>query len=153
MRSRSEIRVGAAGMGLLLQVFLFSMLLHPCCLGLQHEDGSGAPGVSLAEASPAGGHGAHDAPGEGSPHGNAGHVPASGEHTHEGGDDGCGGACGLCCQSVGADALPDVPVALDAVPGEGGFSSVAAPRSVRIPTPSYLLPFSNGPPLSASFLT
>ena len=153
MRARSEIRIGAAGMGLLLQVFLFSMLLHPCCLGLAHAGEPGASVAPLAESSSTGAHAGHGAPRDEAQHADAGHESPSGSHSHENGDDGCGGACGLCCQSVGDVALPGVPVAMDVVQESGVSSRPVAPRSVRLSAPSYLLPFANGPPLSASFLT
>jgi len=144
-------RLGALGLGLLLQVFVFSGFLHPCCLGEAHGANTAQIG---AAAEMEGGHGsAHG-------HGPAGHDAASqssgdvdtsaGHSSSHNSCEGCeSDACGLCCQSVGA-ALAASSIRTGHL--LDGASHFAAPPSLvpshGTPAPAFLLPFANGPPLS-----
>ena len=149
---KSTRRAGALWLTLLLQVFVLSGFVHPCCLGgMDSMDGShsGMHGEAAA---------GHDGDDGGMDHGVHGaDAPADNGHTHEmvqADEDahecpGCDGNCELCCQTPGTDlfdrSAPPSPV-------RSGSTLLVGPISwatVSFPSaPAFLLPFANGPPLS-----
>lgn len=151
MRRTPSTRLGALGLGLLLQLFVASSLLHPCCLGMGMEEG-GAP-HAVAEASVPSGHDAHHTPAHGGGHPDA--DLGAGTHAGHGGqdhDNGCDGACGLCCQVAGVLGLPASPAAV-ASPGLASVAAhaIARPDPLRSAT-AYLLPWANAPPAPRSVI-
>lgn len=130
MRAPSH-RLGALGLGLLLQVFVFAGFLHPCCLGE-------AEGMAHAGMHAEGAGGAHAA---GESHGSAPdrHQDCAG----------CEGMCGLCGQRPGVALAPSgIHAAHGAASGDAfGVPAPPAPAPL-LPAPAFLLPFANGPPLS-----
>jgi len=135
--SRGRVRrVHGAIFALLLQVSVFSSLLHPCCL-------------------------THDGPGRAGDHEvtspvttMAGMIPEAAESAHEGhpgsheGDDAC---CGGMCQCPCLDAPPvsgGPRVAFDDLPPQSD-DGLDGCRSIPRPTPNTLQPFATGPPTSS----
>jgi hypothetical protein len=149
-RRSPSTRIGALALTLLLQVFVGSALLHPCCLDSDAEGGHGTV-VSVADAH----HGGHDggsAPMHGA-HADAG--PASGAHGsgHAGhgghddaGDSGCEGLCGFCCQTAGLTGIPAPPVATAAADHASLPLVRPVPVAIRGSDTAHLLPWANAPP-------
>ena len=142
-------------LGLLLLLNLLSGLLHPCCLA-----GSGS-----ADASVHGGHAGamHGLRAEASPAVGTHHAGATAEHPVDahhgpvadgaldgGGDtsdeDGCGGACALCCSTVDQAAIAAARV-FDGVTFEGTRTEgVRLADGVIPPATPFLLPLATAPP-------
>lgn len=159
---KSIRRGGALWLTLLLQVFVLSGFVHPCCLG----------GMDGMQASHAGMHG-DAAPGQDGDHGamdhgamdhgameqgvHVDHAPAGDGHAHELGQPdedvhecpGCDGTCELCCQTPGAGMF--VRTVQPGAVADGPTLLVGPPPSAKVSfprAPAFLLPFANGPPLS-----
>lgn len=136
-------RIGAFGLALLMQVFVVSALLHPCCL-----TGDMAP-VASAESPEAGD--AHAAMGHAAPH-TSGSAASAGAHSghsgHDGSDDsGCEGRCGFCCQVAGFGALP-APLVASISAAEIAAALIPLPAAtVRGSDTAYLLPWATAPPV------
>ena len=149
---KSIRRGGALWLTLLLQVFVLSGFVHPCCLG----------GMDGMQASHAGTHGeaapSHDGDHGGMDHGvHATDAPAEGGAAHqvaqpdEDGHEcpGCDGTCALCCQTPGSDVLAPSVSSVRAVDGPTLMVGPAPSPKVFFPrAPDHLLPFATGPPLS-----
>jgi hypothetical protein len=171
MRSRFH-RFGALSLALLLQVFVLSGFIHPCCLGGEegshdaHDSGTAAHGAPASEDTHGGGGHAMAA---GGPLGSApmahhdhGQTPPSedvqpvdddGAHSgdHPGG--GCEGNCGLCCQSAGGTFLPGpIPAVHGLEDGVGALQPAKLGVSVLPAPPAFLLPFANAPPSPATVI-
>lgn len=149
MRRTPSTRLGALGLGLLLQLFVASSLLHPCCLAMGME--GGGVSTAVAEAPVPSDHHGHGAPAHGGGHHDA--DLGTGAHSGHGGqdhDNGCDGACGLCCQVAGVLGLPATPATV-ASPDLASVAThaVARPDPLRSAT-AYLLPWANAPPTPRS---
>ncbi len=149
---KSIRRGGALWLTLLLQVFVLSGFVHPCCLG----------GMDGMDASHAGMHG-DAAPGQDGDHGSMDHgvhganAPVDGGHAHQmvqADEDahecpGCDGNCELCCQTPGADLFVRSSPPSWVASGPTLLVGPTPSATVFFPSaPAFLLPFANGPPLS-----
>lgn len=177
---RPEIRrPGALCLALLLQVFVLSGFIHPCCLDgggdgghAAHGSASGTATVSGDSEAPSheGHHGAtpvEDLRGHASHAGSAGmdegghdlsprsvDARESVEATAHEGDHSCGGCegnCGLCCQTAGTSFLPG-PVHVTVRPDAAHrLLRPARLATTTLPAPpAFLLPFANAPPSPAT---
>lgn len=171
MRRTLPTRSGAFGLILLLQVFVASSLLHPCCLAMGME-GPAASAVVEGQAHDSepvasGSHAAHgpssthdvgsihrdgSAP-EGRAVSHAGHGSAAGHAGHGGhdaDDDGCDGACGFCCQVAGVLGLPAHPASVAEADFESVPSAARARAAVLRSATAHLIPWANAPPTPRS---
>lgn len=157
MRRTFTTRLGASGLTLLMQVFVVSSLLHPCCLtGDMGAEGVAAHGHAPSVVTPAASAHASGA----DAHGTAAHgghevgaeAPITGAHQghagHGGSDDSeCEGRCGFCCQVAGFAGLPAPPMA-----GISAAEIAASPArfplaEVRAFHTAYLASWANAPPV------
>lgn len=175
MRRTPASRLGAFGLALLMQVFVVSSLLHPCCLTGDMAPVGGASSVgAAADAAPpheVHGHGSHGVVVDGhaaaghmaaghaaagdmsaghaaSAHANAQTAAAHSGHGHSGSDDsGCEGRCGFCCQVAGFTGVPAPPVAEISAAEIAASIARFAIAEVRGSDTAYLLPWANAPPV------
>ena len=134
MRNRSILRLGAGHVSILMLIYTFSGLVHPCCLGAaEHEMSMGSVVESQA--------GHHDmAPDD--------HHGAHGVDSDE--ESGCEGMCGLCCESAQALAVPQRPTPPEAALAAYSVAPSIGASDVLLARVSFLLPFANGPPVVLS---
>ncbi|MEK9504792.1 hypothetical protein [Gaopeijia maritima] len=172
MRRTPVTRLGAFGLALLMQLFVASSLLHPCCLtgdlgpmggmeshgthdavtdaphGDHAPDHAHGPGGSAdptpSSFAPAASNGAHAA----AHAAQAAAANAHAGHGHSGsGDSDCEGRCGFCCQVAGFAGIPASPIASISA-AEIAASIARFPVSeVRASHRAYLAPWANAPPV------
>lgn len=168
MRRTPVTRLGAFGLALLMQLFVASSLLHPCCLTGDMVAVGGAESHGTHAAATQGAddhahvHAAAAVADDMSPssasivsqasHGSHAAQPAGASahagHGHSGsGDSDCEGRCGFCCQVAGFAGIPASPVASVSA-GEIAASMARFPISeVRASDTAYLVPWANAPPV------
>jgi hypothetical protein len=157
-RRPPSTRLGAFALTLLLQVFVGSSLLHPCCLASDVDGGHASapvPTADLGHGAHGGEGGLHHAPDHASTAGHGGLVAHDSGHAGHGGHDdadgsGCEGLCGFCCQTAGLEAIPATPASIDAV----DHAPVPASRPLRVAIrgsdTAHLVPWANAPPAPRS---